>query len=159
VGPRGPFFVSEAPFSEGSPAIANVHEKERSLHREISTTVESAIPGAEVLAVELTGPERMTVYIDHPRGVDLALCERVTLALDSYRREYALDVSSPGFDRPLRTQAHFRNAVGRKVSIRTLDAKKRVRGEVAGADATGVTVGDTTIPYESIVRANLIDEG
>ena len=142
--------------------MASVHDKERSLHREISTTVESAIPGTEVLAVELTGPERMTVYIDHPRGVDLMLCERVTGVLDGYRRQYGLDVSSPGLDRPLRTQAHFRNVVGRKANIRTadgIDGRKKFRGEVTSADASGVTIGDATIPYEQIVRANLIDEG
>ena len=142
--------------------IASVHDKERSLHREIGTTVESAIPGTEVLAVELTGPERLTVYIDHPGGVDLALCERVTGVLDSYRREYGLDVSSPGIERPLRTQAHFRNVVGRKASIRTgteIDGRKKFRGEVQSADASGVTVGDATIPYAEIVRANLVDEG
>jgi len=142
--------------------IASVHDKERSLHREISTTVESAIPGTEVLAVELTGPERLTVYIDHPGGVDLALCERVTGVLDSYRREYGLDVSSPGLERPLRTQAHFRNVVGRKASIRTgteIEGRKKFRGEVQSADARGVTVGDATIPYAEIVRANLVDEG
>jgi ribosome maturation factor RimP len=141
--------------------MASVHDKERSLHREISTTVESAIPGTEVLAVELTGPERMTVYIDHPGGVDLGLCERVTGVLDSYRREYGLDVSSPGLERPLRTQAHFRNVVGRKASIRTsaeIDGRKKFRGEVQSADASGVTVGDATIPYAEIVRANLVDE-
>ena len=139
--------------------MASVHDKERSLHREISSTVESAIPGTEVLAVELTGPERLTVFIDHPQGVDLALCERVTGVLDAYRREYGLDVSSPGLDRPLRTPAHFRNAVGRKVSVRTQGAKKRVRGEVTSADQTAVTIGESTIPYAEIVRANLVDEG
>ena len=144
------------------PAIASVHDKERSLHREISTTVEQAIPGTEVLAVELTGPERLTVYIDHPTGVDLNLCERVTGVLDGYRRLYGLDVSSPGLERPLRTQAHFRNVVGRKASVRTSDeigGRKKFRGEVQNADASGVTIGDSTIPYEQIVRANLIDEG
>lgn len=138
--------------------MASVHDKERSLHREIGSTVESAIPGTEVLAVELTGPERLTVYIDHPEGVDLALCERVTGVLDAYRREYGIDVSSPGFERPLRTRAHFRNAVGRTVSVRTAGAKKRVRGEVTSAGETGVTIGDATIPYAEIVRANLVDD-
>ena len=55
-----------------------VYEKERELHREVATTVEGSLPEVEVLAVELGGPERLTVYIDHPQGVDHALCERVT---------------------------------------------------------------------------------
>ena len=67
----------------------------------------------EVLAVEITGRERFTVYIDHPTGVDHALCARVTNVLRGYLDRYTVDVSSPGIERPLRTPAHFRNAVGR----------------------------------------------
>jgi len=146
--------------------MANVHEKERQLQREIAQTVEGAIPGVDVLAVELTGPERLTVFIDHPQGVDLALCERVTHVLDSYRRAYGVDVSSPGIERPLRKQAHFRNVVGRRVTLRTdaeIEGRKRFKGEVKDASDSGVTVGvdgaDLTIPYARIVRGNLIDEG
>jgi ribosome maturation factor RimP len=143
-----------------------IHEKERQLQREIAQTVEGAIPGVDVLAVELNGPERLTVFIDHPRGVDLALCERVTHVLDTYRRTYGVDVSSPGIARPLRKPAHFRNVVGRRVQLRTdaeIEGRKRFKGEVKNATETGVTVGvdgtDLTIPYAAIVRGNLIDEG
>ena len=146
--------------------MASVHDKERQLQREISQKVEGAIPGVDVLAVELSGPERLTVYIDHPQGVDLALCERVTHVLDTYRREFGVDVSSPGIERPLRRQAHFRNVVGRRVTLRTdaeIDGRKRFKGEVKDAGDSGVTVGvdgtDMTIPYGAIVRGNLIDEG
>jgi ribosome maturation factor RimP len=146
---------------KGLKMSTSIHDKERALQREIADKVEHAIPGVDVLAVELTGPERLTVYIDHPKGVDLALCERVTYVLDSYRRRYGVDVSSPGVQRPLRTRAHFRNVVGRKVSVRTgleIDGKKRFRGEVTDAGENTVTVGDVDIPYEQIVRGNLIDE-
>jgi ribosome maturation factor RimP len=143
-----------------------VHDKERQLQREIRQRVEGAIPGVDVLAVELSGSERMTVFIDHPQGVDLGLCERVTHVLDTYRRQYALDVSSPGIERPLRTPAHFRNVVGKRVALRTeaeIEGRKRFKGEVKDATETGVTVGvdgtDHTIPYDAIVRGNLIDEG
>jgi hypothetical protein len=57
------------------------HEKERALYREIAPQVERGLPGVEVLALELAGAERFCVYIDHPQGVDHALCERVTGAL------------------------------------------------------------------------------
>ena len=72
------------------------------------------MPGVEVLAVELTGPEHFTVFVDHPQGVDHALCARVTDLLRGYLDRYAIDVSSPGFERPLRKPAHFANAVGRQ---------------------------------------------
>ncbi len=147
--------------------MAQVHQQERELTREVSQTVEQGLPGVEVLAVELSGPERFTVYIDHPTGVDHALCERVTGLLRGYLDRYTVDVSSPGIERPLRTPAHFRNAVGRKVSIRTendIDGRKRFRGTVADArqNELALEVADrerVTIPYDAIVRGNLVDEG
>ena len=146
--------------------MAEVHERERLLQREITREVESGLPGVEVLAVELAGPERFCVYVDHPAGVDHALCARVTNVLRGYLDRYTVDVSSPGFERPLRKPAHFANAVGRRAAIRTADAidgRKRFRGEIVAADLGTVSVrsGDETfdIPYEAIVRGNLIDEG
>jgi ribosome maturation factor RimP len=146
--------------------MAETHEKEKQLEREISRRVESTLPGVEVLAVELTGPERICVYVDHPAGVDHALCERVTTVLDSYRRDFGIDVSSPGFERPLRKPAHFEHAVGRRIAVRTatpIDGRKRFRGEVVAAGNRSFSValgGDAVdIPYDAVVRGNLIDEG
>jgi ribosome maturation factor RimP len=147
--------------------LAQVHDQERQLTREVSQTVEHGLPGVEVLAVELSGPERFTVFIDHPTGVDHALCERVTNLLRGYLDRYTVDVSSPGIERPLRTAAHFRNVVGRKVAIRTesdIDGRRRFRGTVTAADNNhlGLAVGDgghVSIPFDAIVRGNLVDEG
>jgi ribosome maturation factor RimP len=142
--------------------MASVFERERELQREVSRTVESGLPEVEVLAVELSGPERITVFVDHPKGVDHALCERVTDALREYLRAYSVDVSSPGLERPLRRREHFRNAVGRRVQLRT-EERKRLRGEVVVAGDAAVTVqtGNESIevPYDQIVRGNLIYEG
>jgi ribosome maturation factor RimP len=141
-------------------AMADVRERERTLEREITRQVEIGLPGVEVLAVELTGPERFTVFVDHPQGVDHALCARVTDVLRGYLDRYTVDVSSPGLARPLRKPTHFANAVGRRVAIRTPE-RKRLRGEVVGAGDSAVTVrtgeGDIEIPYDAIVRGNLID--
>jgi ribosome maturation factor RimP len=140
--------------------MAATHEKEKQLTREIAPKVEGALPGTEVLAVELSGPERFTVFVDHAQGVDHALCERVTHVLRDYLREYSVDVSSPGLERPVRREAHFRNAVGRRVALRTSERKK-VRGEVVAAGERTVTLkteaGSLDIPYDSIVRGNLIE--
>jgi ribosome maturation factor RimP len=142
--------------------MASVYEKERELQREVARTLESGLPGVEVLAVELSGPERFTVFVDHPQGVDHALCERVTDALRDYLRVYSVDVSSPGLERPLRRPEHFRNALGRRVKLRT-EERKRLRGEVVDAGDAAVTLqtGNESInvPYEEIVRGNLIYEG
>ena len=131
------------------------------LRRDVARLVEPALPGTEVLAVELTGKERFCVFVDHPAGVDHALCERVTHLLRSYLDEYSVEVSSPGFERPLRTRSHFERALGRKVRVKT--QTDRVRGEVLNAAAGAVQIrngaGTVDIPYDEIVRANLIEEG
>ena len=136
-------------------------QKERQLQRDVAHVVEGAIPGVEVLALELTGKERFCVFVDHPQGVDHALCERVTEALRSYLDEYSVEVSSPGFDRPLRTREHFERAVGRKVRVKTESG--RANGIVLKAGERAVQIengkGPADIPYDQIVRANLIDEG
>ena len=146
--------------------MSSVHEQERSLQRRIAQEVEAALPDVEVLAVELTGRERFTVFIDRVGGsVDHALCARVTDVLRGYLREYSVDVSSPGFERPLRKPAHFRNVLGRRVSIRTaadISGRRRFRGELVAANEGAVTVQTTEqaydIPYDTIVRGNLIDQ-
>jgi ribosome maturation factor RimP len=145
----------------------SLHTTERTLYREVSRQVETGLPGVEVLALELVSPTRFCVYVDHPQGVDHALCERVTGVLRSYLDRYTVDVSSPGFERPLRKPAHFRNAIGRKVSIRTdadVGGRKNFKGQVLAVGEDSLSLGTdgseaASIPYEAIVRANLIDEG
>ena len=141
--------------------MASVHDRERTLEREISGKVEEALPGVEVLAVELTGPERMTIYVDRAGDpVDIALCERVTRLLSDYLREYGVNVSSAGPERGRRKGGDFQRAVGRQVKLKAGDRK--LRGEVTRADERGVTVaaadGEFEVPYEEIVRGNLIEE-
>ena len=140
----------------------NVRDKERALHREVASKVEAGIPGVEVLALELSGNERFCVYVDHPGGVDHALCERVTTVLRPYLDEYSVEVSSPGLDRPLRTRAHFERAVGRQVKVRV--GSRRLRGQVAAAGERSFRLDagagePVEVPYDDIVRANLIHEG
>jgi ribosome maturation factor RimP len=50
----------------------------------------------DLVALEQPGNESLRLFIDHPGGVDLALCERVTHHLNRLRLDYALEVSSPG---------------------------------------------------------------
>jgi len=137
--------------------------RERTLQDEIAPAVEERVPGVRVLAVELLSPSRFCVYIDHADGVDHALCARVTRVLDAYRSEYTVDVSSPGPERPLRRPEHFAEALGQTVSVRA-GGKKRQRGTLTEAGSETITLetggdGEVRIPYDAIVRANLIDEG
>ena len=141
--------------------MPTTYEREKTLEQQIAPRVGHDVPGVDVLAVELVSPRHFCVYVDHPDGVDHALCVRVTDVLRDYLREYTVDVSSPGSERPLRRPEHFARFVGRHVKVRT--AGKRFRGELLAADADAVTLGfedtQTEIPYDEIVRANLIDEG
>ena len=157
MGARRPFFILGA----GPKMASATHTKERQLQRDVARSVESTLPGVEVLALELTGKERFCVYVDHPQGVDHALCERVTEVLRPYLDEYSVEVSSPGFERPLRTREHFERAVGMNVRVKTETG--RARGTVISAGERSAQIQNgaepADIPYDQIVRANLIDEG
>ena len=121
-------------------------------------------PEVEVLACESAGPERVRVFIDHPDGVDLALCERVTTHLRELLVDYGLEVSSPGPERPLSKPDHFRRFLGRRARVRLReprDGHKSFTGELVGASDDEVTVaadsGVVTIPYSEINRSNLLE--
>src|SRR3954451_2086432 len=159
MGPAGPIFFREGEF------LAKTHDKERQLTQEIAPRVENDLPGVEVLAVELANPDRFVVYVDHPEGVDHALCVQVTDVLRDYLREYTVDVSSPGVERPLCKARLAAGAIGRTASVRVsepIDGRSKFKGHLkdAGADALTLVVdgNDVHIPYDAIVRGNLIDE-
>ena len=121
-------------------------------------------PQVEVLACERVASERLRIVIDHPRGVDLALCERVTNHLRDLLVDYGLEVSSPGPHRPLTKPDHFRRYLGRRAKVRTRSARDGHRsftGELVGASEDGVTVavdsGVVSIPYADINKSNLLD--
>jgi ribosome maturation factor RimP len=145
--------------------LITVYDRERELTSEISLLVEQALPEVDVLAVELESSTRFCVYVDHPSGVDHALCGRVTDLLRGYLDRYTVDVSSPGLERPLRKASHFRAAVGRLVALRTAEpvgGRTRFRGRIAAAGDDSLRLLSETdefeIPYEHLVRGNLIDE-
>jgi ribosome maturation factor RimP len=133
------------------------------LHTEIEERLADAEPDVEVLLAEVVTENTLRLFIDHPDGVTLALCERVTGLLGEYRETYALEVSSPGQDRPLTKPQHFTRFLGRRARVRLRDAPeghRSVTGELVGASDRDVTLaaggGIVTIPYEQIARSNLV---
>jgi ribosome maturation factor RimP len=66
------------------------------LQQDIQSRLSELDSEIDLLAVEQPGGEMLRLFIDHPDGVDLALCERVTHHLNDLRVDYALEVSSPG---------------------------------------------------------------
>jgi ribosome maturation factor RimP len=136
------------------------------LQNDIEKRLASAEPEVDVLAVERLGSERLRVFIDHPDGVDLALCERVTEHLRELLVDYGLEVSSPGPQRPLTKPDHYRRFIGRRARVQVSareehDGRKSFTGELVGASDEGVTVaadtGVVSIPYSDINRSNLLE--
>jgi len=126
---------------------------ESNQHRQLVTTIEATLAGQfpelEVVDIDVHGGRsgRLTVYVDRPGGVDLVLCEAVTRALDDLRDRYALEVSSPGLDRPLRTAAQFARATGQRVYVKTdtrLAGRAVFRGRLteSGADVVRLTLDE-----------------
>ena len=141
------------------------------LQTEIETELARSEPDVEVILAEVLSGSVVRLFIDHPDGVTLELCERVTKQLDEVRRRYALEVSSPGTERPLTKPDHFRRYLGRRARVRTREPlhdsgdrrlKTSITGELVGADDASVTVaaddGVVQIPYSDIHRSNLVGE-
>ena len=135
------------------------------IQADIEARLAEAEPELEVLLAEVVGGKLVRLFIDHPKGVSLALCERVTKLLPEVRERYALEVSSPGPERPLSKPDHFRRYVGRRARVRTRgshDGHRSFTGELLGATDDAVTVaadtGVVSIAYADIQRSNLVGD-
>ena len=133
--------------------------------RQIEENIAELDPRIELIAVESPARESLRLYIDHPEGVGLELCERVTLQVRDLLGDYALEVSSPGLDRPLAKPEHFARFVGHRVRIRTeqpIDGRRNFTGRLTAAEAEAVRIesaGETIeIPFDLINRSNLVPE-
>jgi ribosome maturation factor RimP len=135
------------------------------IQADIEGRLAQAEPEVEVLLAEVIGGGLVRLFIDHPQGVSLELCERVTNHLAAIREAYALEVSSPGTERPLSKPEHFRRFVGRRARVRTRgdhDGRRSFTGELLNATEDAVTVAADTgvvqIPYADITRSNLVGD-
>ena len=135
------------------------------IQADIEQQLAAVEPEVEVLLAEVVNGSTVRLFIDHPEGVSLALCERVTQHLATVREAYALEVSSPGPHRPLTKPDHFRRFVGRRARVRTRgehDGHTSFTGELLGATDDGVTVaadtGVVSIAYADIHRSNLLGD-
>ena len=135
------------------------------IQADIEARLAESEPEVEVLLAEVVGGRLVRLFIDHPSGVTLDLCERVTKQLPEVREKYALEVSSPGAQRPLTKPEHFRRFVGRRAKVRTRgdhDGRRSFTGELLDAGYDGVTVaaetGVVSIPYADIHRYNLLGD-
>jgi len=132
--------------------------------------------GLEVVLVEIKGAGSRPVlraYIDQPGGITLGDCERLSKRLsvvldveDWIPFSYALEVSSPGLDRPLVKTEDFQRFAGKKARIRSripVEGQKNFKGRILGVTAgmleLEVAPGrQVEIAVGEIERANLIIE-
>lgn len=132
--------------------------------------------GFELVRVQLNGSKAtMTLQVmaeDPATGqMTLAQCASVSRALsemldveDPIEGEYALEVSSPGIDRPLTRLSDFAKWVGHEVRLKLeppVDTRKRLHGSIVGIDGDNVqfavpTIGAVSVPFAAIVGAKLV---
>lgn len=147
----GPFFM------------ARQFDRERELHRRIQAVLDAAVPQIEAIEVELNDPqEKVTVYIDGPDGIGLEHCEAVTHAIRDTCPDHELEVSSPGLERPLRSPASFRAAMGEQVRLRHQGHHRAALVRIVDVDDVhGLTVqadGGATqqIAFDDVIRCRLV---
>lgn len=114
----------------------------------------------------------LRLYIDSPDGISLDDCEKVSRAVsavldeaDPIPNEYTLEVSSPGLDRVLRTQAHFARFAGERVKVEMIaliNGRKRFQGRLQKVGESEITLetdgGEVSLPIQDIHRARLIPD-
>lgn len=136
---------------------------------EITETVEerlrTAQPDVELLALERAAAERLRLTIDRASGVDLELCETVTRLLPDLNEEWAIEVASPGPERPLTKPEHFRRFIGSRVRVKTreeIEGRRSFTGRLEDADENQVSLaqsaGTVRIPLGIVRRSNLLEE-
>lgn len=130
--------------------------------------------GLETVDVEVSGEAHhavLRVLMDRPEGgITVEECAKVSEALsrqldlyDLFQHRYTLEVSSPGLDRPLRTDADFRRFAGRRAEITTYapqEGQRRFRGILLGVIGDAVVLQldqrQVQVPKNQIAQARLV---
>jgi ribosome maturation factor RimP len=113
------------------------------------------------------------IFIDHPDGIGLEDCEKVSLAVsalldveDPLPGQYSLEVSSPGLDRKLTKVEHFQRFVGETLKVQMrfpVEGRKRFRGTLVSSDDENIVVEvdgiSHSLPLATIDTARLVPDG
>jgi ribosome maturation factor RimP len=127
--------------------------------------------GAELYDIEFTGGV-LRLLVDQPGGIPIEVIRTIAKATgrvldeaDPISSRYTLEVSSPGLERPLRTPAHFEQAIGKLVSVKTVvdvDGERRFSGTLVGADEGGFVLGidgaTRSFAYDDVSKARTVFE-
>lgn len=133
---------------------------------------EMGIELVDVVYIKEGGRWFLRIFIDQPGGIGLDDCQRVSERIDPLLDEhdpvphsYALEVSSPGIERPLKKLADFERFTGRKISINTfvpVEGGRRFKGVLVAASNHSVTLeadgNSVVIPMEQVASARLVAE-
>ena len=159
----GPFFVSGENMVQANKQLQAVIE-----------------PAVTALGYELVGIEYLSqgkhsvlrVYIDHESGISVDDCADVSHQIsavldveDPITGFYTLEVSSPGLDRPLFTEAHYQRYVGQLAEIRLrspLEGRRKFKGRLKAVQDGQVVIEvdgvDHSIELDNVEKANLVHE-
>ncbi len=159
----GPFFVSGENMVQANKQLQAIIE-----------------PAVSALGYELVGIEHLSqgkhsvlrVYIDHEDGISVDDCAEVSHQVsavldveDPITGLYTLEVSSPGLDRPLFTEAHYVRYVGQLAEIRShspIDGRRRFKGRLQAVQDGQVVIEVDGVEYsialDNIEKANLVHE-
>lgn len=135
------------------------------IQEQIEERLREAKPSVELLALERPAAERLRLVIDSDDGVDLDLCEEVTRLLQDLNEDWALEVSSPGPERPLTKPEHFEQFVGHRVHVKTsegIEGRRNFTGQLGSSDGESITLvvdgSPVSIPLTAIRRSHLAEE-
>ena len=129
---------------------------------------------AEIIDAEWNMRESsLTLIIDSPNGVDLDLLEKVHRAVDgpldeldpTFGAAYTLNCSSPGLDRPFKTEADFKRHLGEQIEVHLYAAqegKKYFEGELLAFEDNTVKLktkeGEREFPFDKTAKVCLLIE-
>lgn len=147
----------------------------QALHERLSVLISSM--GFELLGCELVQMGKKAVfrlYIDSPEGVTADDCSKVSHQVgalmdveEPLQGQYALEVSSPGIDRPLFELKHYEQFVGSNVNLRLhapIDGRRKFKGTLLKVEDEHIhlRVTDTgqemVFTFSDIDRANVIGD-
>ncbi len=148
--------------------MATIHQRLQDI---IQPVVEAL--GCELWGIEFNAQGRsslLRIYIEKAEGVAVEDCEKVSRQVssvldveDPIKKEYTLEVSSPGMDRPLFSLQQFERSIGEDLNIRLrmpFEGRRRFSGRLAAIEGDEVVlrVGDEEylLPYELIDKASII---
>ena len=132
------------------------------LQADIEHRLAASEPEIEVLLAEVVGGRCLRVFIDHPDGVTLEMCERVTQATSTTCASATRSRSPrPGSERPLTKPAHFRRFVGRRARVRSrhprsldpADTASRARGAASRASSSAPSDEEVTLAADERRRS------